>query len=57
MQDRKILTLRLDRQTWSFLKKRAVDRDMSLQELINDCLEKYKKKCENKLTSSDVLVS
>lgn len=57
MEQMKALTLRINKETWAFLKKKAIDREMSLQELINDCLEKYKKKCQNKLTDVDTLVS
>jgi predicted DNA-binding ribbon-helix-helix protein len=57
MEETKPLTLRLKKTTWSFLKKKAVDREMSLAALINECLDKYKKKCEKSLTSSDTLVS
>jgi hypothetical protein len=56
MDNTKALTLRLNKETWTFLKKRAIDREISLQQLINDCLEKYKKKCLNKLTIDDTLV-
>lgn len=57
MEETKVLTLRMNKKTWTFLKKKAVDREMSLCALINDCLEKYKKKCEKVLTSSDTMVS
>lgn len=57
MEQMKALTLRINKETWAFLKKKAIDREMSLQELINDCLEKYKNKCQNKLTDVDTLVS
>lgn len=57
MEETKPLTLRLNKNTWSFLKKKAIDREMSLSALINECLEKYKKKCEKSLTSCDTVVS
>lgn len=42
MQDRKELTLRLEKDLWSFLKKDAIDKDMSLNELIVYRLTKYR---------------
>jgi predicted DNA-binding ribbon-helix-helix protein len=60
MEDTKPLTLRLKKSTWVFLKKKAVDREMSLAALINERLEKYKNKCEKdekSLTSNDTMVS
>jgi len=57
MVESKPLTLRLDKDIWVFLKKKAVDREMSLSALITEQLIKYKKCCERSLTSNDTMVS
>lgn len=57
MDDTKALTLRMDKTLWRFLKKKSIDREMSLAALINECLEKYKHKCEKKLTIDETTVS
>lgn len=56
MTQKKIFNVRLDRDLWSFLKKKGVDRELSLNEMIIDLIEKYKKKCEKKLTSTNTMV-
>ena len=57
MEEKKPLTLRLPLSTWRFLKKKAVDQETTLTELIVNRLTKYKNKCENKLTNRDTMVS
>ncbi len=52
----KPLTLRLEKDVWVFLKKKSVDREMSLSALITEQLLKYKKHCERTLTSQDTTV-
>jgi len=56
MQDKKIFNVRLDKDLWTFIKKKGVDRELSLNEMIIDLIRKYKKKCENKLTSHNTMV-
>ncbi len=46
MNETKAFTMRMDKDLWLFLKRKALDREMSLVALINERLEKYKKKCE-----------
>lgn len=57
MDATKALTLRIDKSLWMFLKKKSVDREMSLAALISECLTKYKQKCEKKLTDNETMVS
>jgi len=57
MTRRKTLTLRIPPELWSFLKKRAVDHETSLNDVIVDRLIKFKDKCEKRLHSSDTVVS
>lgn len=57
MERRKTLSLRLPKETWNYLKKLAIDRDTTLNDLICDRLNKYKEKTEKKLTRSDTMVS
>jgi len=47
-EDKKIL-VRMKRNTWMYMRKKAFDQEISLNELINTCLEKYIKRCENKV--------
>ena len=57
MVEIKPITLRLEKSLWVFLKKKAIDREITLTELIINDLEKYKNKCEKKLTQEDTMVS
>lgn len=53
----KALQIRIPQELWVFAKKRSIDREMSLNTLIIDLLDHYKKKYEKRLTSSDTMVS
>lgn len=57
MEEIKPLTLRLPISTWRYLKKRAIDQEITLTELIVNRLNKYKNECEKKLTKRDTVVS
>ena len=46
MDDMKAFQVRLPREIWVFLKKKAAEGDISMANIIIDCLTKYKKKCE-----------
>ncbi len=52
----KPLTLRLPMSTWVYLKKLAVDQEITLTGLIVDRLNKYKNTCEKRLTQKDTTV-
>ena len=43
------MSVRLDDHLWAFLRKRAFDLDTSISALINECLEKYKVRCEKRV--------
>jgi len=56
----KTMSLRLPKETWAFLKYKSIEREMSVNEIIVERLNKYKKKNErsnNMLTRSDTVVS
>ncbi len=57
MKNTKPFQVRLPRDIWVFLKKKSVDRELSMNNMILECLTKYKNKCEKKLTDSDTMVS
>lgn len=46
----KNFNLRMSRDLWIFLKERSARSEISMTEIILYCVEKYKKKFENKLT-------
>lgn len=48
----KSLNLRLREETWEFIRNQAFDQKLSINELINVCLEKTKKSYEKALTSA-----
>lgn len=48
-KDTKALNLRLTKELWSFIKKKSVDREISMNSIIINLLEKYKKKCESSI--------
>lgn len=55
--DKKIFNVRIDKDLWAFIKKKGVDREMSINEILIELITKYKKRCENKLTDSNTVVS
>lgn len=57
MKGIKAFQIRLPKEIWAFLKKKSVDRELSMNQMIIECLTKYKNKSENKLTSNDSMVS
>jgi predicted DNA-binding ribbon-helix-helix protein len=53
MSELKIFNIRLEKELWTFLKKKAVDRETTLNEMMVEMIRKYKRKCEIKLTDQD----
>lgn len=49
MSNYKNTNLRLSKEMWLFLKKVAAEKETNMTSIINECLEKYKKKYEKKL--------
>ena len=56
MEKVKAFQVRLPHEMWTFLKRKSIDREMSMNDIIQQCLNKYKKSCENKLTDVDTSV-
>lgn len=56
MIEKKIFNVRIEKELWCFLKKKGVDKDKSLNEMIVDLIKNYKKKCESKLTDNGMKV-
>lgn len=56
MSDIKTFNMRMPKETWRFLKKVAAEQERSMGEIIISCVEKYKKRLENKLTDQDANV-
>ena len=56
MAEKKIFNVRLEKDLWTFIKKKGIDRELSLNEIIIDLIKKYKKKCEQKLTDNNTMV-
>lgn len=52
----KMFQMRMPKDMWVFLKKSAIDQEVSMMDIILRCVEKYKKRMENKLTDSDTHV-
>lgn len=48
--DLKAFNVRLSKETWRFLKKTALEQERTMGEIVETCVEKYKKRLENKLT-------
>lgn len=55
-QEIKSFNMRVPRDTWLFLKKVSAEQGISMTEIIIRCVEKYKKRLENKLTIDDTHV-
>lgn len=51
--DLKSFNLRLPKETWRFLKKVSFMQEKTMTDIVNQCIEKYKKNFENKLTECD----
>lgn len=51
--DIKTFNMRMPKETWLFLKKQAALQEVSMTEIILRCVDKYKKKFDNKLTDGD----
>lgn len=49
-KDIKMFQIRMPRDMWVFLKKTAIDQEVSMVEIIVRCVGKYKKRMENRLT-------
>lgn len=59
-EERKELTLRIDKNDWRYFKKLAVDREVSFTALISSILSEYRKKHQKKVdrrNGSDTMVS
>lgn len=51
----KTFSLRLPKEIWTFLKKQTIEQEKSMNHIILDCLEKYKKKLEKKIIEANVI--
>lgn len=49
----KQLLIRMPKETWVFLKNTAIAQETTMNEIVMRCVNKYKKKLENKLTGDD----
>ena len=56
-QPTKAFQVRLERDTWIFLKRISAEQERSMATIIEECVKKYKKRFESGLTSSDTVVS
>lgn len=52
----KTFTLRLTKKTWLFVKQKAAQQDMPMNDLINKLIANYKNKSEKLLTVDEVNV-
>jgi hypothetical protein len=52
MQQVKAFSIRIPKDTWIFLKKLAAEQEMSMMQIIKDCLETHRKKYEKKMNST-----
>ena len=52
-KENKTFCLILTRELWTFLKKTSVDKEVSCSSVINNCLLKYKMKCEKKIAKNN----
>lgn len=52
-KEMKAFLVRLPKDDWLFLKKTAANQEVSMADIVVRCIEKYKRKLENKLTHDD----
>lgn len=55
-EDVKIFSVRMPKEIWVFLKTASINSDMTMNDIIVDCMNKYKNKVEKKLTRKDTQV-
>lgn len=48
VEEIKTFNVRVPKKLWSFVKKSAVDKDMSMNDIVIKCLEKYRKNIEKR---------
>lgn len=52
----KTFNMRMPKDTWLFLKKTAIDQELSMTDIIVRCVQKYERKFKERLTACDTLV-
>ncbi len=52
----KNFNMRLSKDLWVFLKNESTAKETSMTDIITSCIEKHRKKIENKLTLKDTSV-
>ena len=52
--DIRYFQVRLPKESWVFLKNKSAELEVSMASIIIDCIEKYKKKIENKLIKKNI---
>ncbi len=55
-QNIKTFNMRIPKEMWMFLKQTAAQQEVSMTEIIVRCVDKYKKKFDDRLTVSDTHV-
>ena len=53
----KAFLMRLPRDLWLFLKTTSAEQERSMQDILITCLEKYKKRLQNRLTDDNTMIS
>lgn len=51
--DVKIFSVRMPKEIWLFLKTASIDSGFTMNDIIVDCMNKYKNKVEKKLTKQN----
>ena len=52
----KAFSVRIPKELWLFLKNRSAEKEKPMNDIIQLCLEKYKKTCEKHLTNQNTMV-
>ena len=50
----KTFNMRMTKSMWMFLKRVAAEQEESMTDIVNRCVEKYKKKFDNKNVPKDI---
>lgn len=56
MPSTKVLTIRMPKELWYFLRKTSLEKEISMNEIVLRCLNKYKEKKEKLLTDDDFMI-
>ncbi len=56
MQEKKSFVVKMSKELWSYIKRRSIDEETSMNEIVNETLAKWKTNQEKKLTDKNIKI-